>query len=302
MKEGIYSLMGFLLTLLAIPLIKKFSLAVGYLDRPGDNALKIHSLAIPLSGGIAFLGIFSLLFLALLLTGEVADRSRLLGLMIGGLIVSAFGILDDLKQVPAVSRLGAEVLAGMMLLFFGQGIAAPFGLGIFLTLFYVVGAINAINMEDGLDGLAGGMAFLSFFGFAFLAFQAGWSTELLISSVMIGVLIGFLFYNFSPSSIFMGDGGSYFLGFILAYLAIRFTGLDSWTKFLGPILIIGAPVFDTAYAILRRLKNRASLFTGDRNHFYDQLMRKGFTTRQTVLICWGIQFIFVSLGIWIITF
>ena len=302
MKEGIYFAIGFLLTVLVIPIVKRISFEAGYLDRPGDNPLKAHSLPIPHSGGIAFLGIFSLLVLIVFLTDDIADKSKLFGLMMGGIIVSIFGILDDLKQVYATTRLGSEVLAGMILLFFGQGIAAPFGFGILLTLFYVVGAVNAINMEDGLDGLAGGMVIISFLGFAFLAFKAGGSAELLISSVMIGVLIGFLFYNFTPSSIIMGDGGSYFLGFILAYLAISFTSLDSWTKFLGPILIIGGPVFDTAYAILRRLKNGAPLFTGDRNHFYDQLMRKGFTIRQTVLICWAIQLIFVSLGVLIYVF
>ena len=123
----------------------------------------------------------------------------------------------------------------------------------------------------------------------------------MISLVFCGVLIGFLFYNLNPSSIFMGDSGSYFIGFILAYLALDVTSLNRWTTFVAPILIIGGPVFDTAYAVMRRLKRGVSPLTGDRSHFYDQLVQEGLTVPQTVLICWGIQALMVSTGVLIYT-
>lgn len=152
-------------------------------------------------------------------------------------------------------------------------------------------------MEDGLDGLAGGMALISFVGFAFLSSKKGQKLGFMVSSVMAGVLLGFLLYNFNPSSIFMGDSGSYFLGFTLGYLAINFTDLHSWSAFVAPILIIGMPVLDTAFAILRRLRRGVSLFIGDRSHFYDSLAGMGFTVPQTVLICYGLQAVLVGLGV-----
>jgi len=154
-------------------------------------------------------------------------------------------------------------------------------------------------MQDGLDGLAGGMAVLSALGFAFLSLEFGHADRLIISSILIGVLIGFLFFNFNPSSIFMGDSGSYFIGFMLAYLAVSFTDLYHWNTFIAPILVVGVPILDAAYAISRRLTRGVSPFSGDRSHFYDQLIQQGLSMRRTVLICWAIQAVFVGIGVFI---
>jgi UDP-GlcNAc:undecaprenyl-phosphate GlcNAc-1-phosphate transferase len=186
----------------------------------------------------------------------------------------------------------------LVLILFDTTIESPFLLlSLFLTIFYVVGAINAMNMQDGLDGLAAGMALLSALGFAVLSIQMGQSFKFLIASILSGILIGFLVYNFNPAFIFMGDSGSYFLGFVLAYLSVSFTSLQHWSTFLAPVLIVGAPVLDTAFAILRRLKKGVSPFSGDRSHFYDLLVSRGFSIRQTVLICWGIQAFLVIIGV-----
>jgi len=287
---------GVLSTALTIPWIKKFSVKFGYLDRPEDDPLKVHQLAVPHSAGIAFFWIFTLLILILFAVNKISisDAGALLA---GGGLVFGLGVWDDLKSLTPYRRLVGQVTAGIILAICGVRIETFFILSLPLTIFYVVGAINAINMEDGLDGLAGGITLLSFAGFGFLSAARGEATSFMISSLMAGMLLGFLFYNFNPSSIFMGDNGSYFLGFVLAYLAVRFTSLDHLPAFLGPILVIGIPVLDAAYAIWRRLKKGNSPFTGDRDHFYDQLRQKGLTVRQTVLICWAIQAAVVGLGV-----
>jgi UDP-GlcNAc:undecaprenyl-phosphate GlcNAc-1-phosphate transferase len=289
---------SFLLTAALIPWVKKFSLRVGYIDNPDGGPLKVHVSPVPRSGGLALLGIFGLLMFILFGAGKVNGLNTF-ALLLGGGLVFGLGVYDDLRTLSPPSRLIGQALAGVILFLSGIRIETLFLISFPLTIFYVVGAINAINMEDGLDGLAGGMALLSALGFVLLSVQTGEDLKLFISSILSGVLIGFLFYNFNPASIFMGDNGSYFLGFVLAYLALGFTSLESLSTFFGPILIIGAPVVDAAYAILRRLKRRASPLTGDRSHFYDQFMQKGLTVRQTVLLCWAIQAVFVGAGVYI---
>lgn len=290
--------LGLLVTVFVIPWIKKFSLKFGYLDRRECDSLKVHKFAIPHSGGFAFFGTFSLLMIILFTLSKNSGFEGF-GLLLGGGIVFCLGIWDDLKTITPHFRLMGQILAALILILSDIRIETVLLIGLPLTIFYVVGAINALNMEDGLDGLAGGMGLISFVGFGLISALKAQPFGLIISSLMAGVLLGFLFYNFSPSSIFMGDNGSYFLGFILAYLAVKFTSLDHLSNFLGPILIIGTPVLDAAYAILRRLKRGVSPFVGDRSHFYDQLIQKGLTVRRTVLICWTIQVLLVGTGLWI---
>ena len=303
MKEGWFFLSGLILTVLVIPWIKRFSFNIGYLDIPEGDPLKIHAAPIPHSGGMAIFGIFGLLFLITFLTGEKGSGGfELAGLLLGGAAAFSLGVREDLKTLRPAMRLGGEAVVGVVLILFGHRIHASLLISLPLTVFYVVGSINAVNMEDGLDGMAGGMALISCMGFAFLSIAREQNLEFMVSLILVGVLIGFLFYNFNPSSIFMGDNGSYFLGFILAYLAVSCTSIYQWSTFLGPIFIVGMPVFDTAYAILRRLKKGVSPFAGDRSHFYDQLIQKGLSVRQTVLICWGIQAVLVSAGMGIYGF
>ena len=300
MKEALLSGGGFLLTVVVIPWVRRFSFNIGYLDQSEGDPLKIHGLPVPHSGGIAIFGVFGLLMILLTLTGQVEGR-LVAGLLVGGSVAFGLGVWDDLKPTTPGIRLAGAIMAGIVLILFGSRVEAPLLLSLPLTLFYVLGAINAINLQDGLDGLAGGMVALSCLGFAFLSSSTGQTVMLTISFLLGGVLLGFLFFNSSPASIFMGDSGSYFLGFVQAYLAISFSNLQHWTNFLGPILIIGVPVLDTFFTILRRLKKGVSPFTGDRSHFYDFLVGKGLTVRQTVVISYGIQAVLISFGVGLYT-
>ncbi len=298
MREGLYFGIALVMTVLVIPLLKRVSSNIGYVDRPDGDALKVHSGTIPHSGGIAVFGVLFLLVIFWFLSGQSGLTGiEVIGLLLGGSIAFGLGVWDDLKPSHPFVRLSIQILAGVVLVAAGHKVDGPLFVGFPLTVFYVVGSINAINLEDGLDGLAGGLALISCLGFALLCTITGHAPEFMVSFILSGILIGFLIFNFNPSSIFMGDSGSYFVGLILAYLAVGFTDLNHWSTFVAPVLIIGVPVLDTAYAILRRIKKGISPFYGDRSHFYDQLMQKGLSVRQTVLICWGIQSVLVGVGV-----
>ena len=296
MIHGLLFLLGLVLTSIAIPLVKRLSFKIGYLDSPKGDALKIHPLPIPHSGGIAIFAVFVFLFCGFSIS-EGLLKPESAGLLLGGCTVFALGIWDDLSPTLPFIRFCFQVLAGIILFLLGQRVKAPLWTSLPITIFYVVGAVNAVNMEDGLDGLATGLTLVSYLGFAFIALKSGHLQSLMISVILAGSLIGFLFYNFNPASIFMGSNGSYFIGFMLACLALSFSDFNHWTKFPGPILVIGVPVIDAGYAVLRRLAKGVSPFCGDRSHFYDQLMQAGLSVRQTVLICWGIQAVLVSRGV-----
>lgn len=283
------------LSAVIVPLTAKVSQKIGYVDSSQGDVLKIHEKPVPHSGGVV---IFVLFFLFLVIYGRLLNMPAT-GLLAGGGIAFFIGVWDDVKQTSPIVRLIGVLFAGIVMLISGNVIKGPIWIGVPLSLFYVLGAINAYNMQDGVDGLAGGLAFLSFLGFGLISLNSGQSSLLLIAFIICGLTAGFLIYNFNPASIFLGDGGSYFIGFLLAYFAVQYTDLSHGAKILAPILIIGIPVFDAAYAILRRVQKGVSLFSGDREHFYDLLMRRGLSVRKTVLVCWAIQFIIVGAGVYI---
>jgi len=142
--------------------------------------------------------------------------------------------------------------------------------------------MNALNMQDGLDGLAGGITAISLIGFLILSILSSTTLPLILSLALLGGIIGFLVYNWNPASIFMGDNGSHFLGFSLAILAIMFSGhpIYNLKQFIGPMLIIGLPIIDASWAIIRRVSKGQSPMQGDRGHLYDRLRQKGLSTKK----------------------
>lgn len=295
---------SFLMSVLTIPILKGLGNKQGLLDIAGNDILKIHKRPVSYLGGFSFFipFVFSLLILAPL---KKDWYSEMVWLGCCGTLPFFIGLYDDINGLTPHWRLIVEVVAGFILfLLFRNQLIGQNGANFFfipIVIFYVVGAINSVNMEDGIDGLAGGLGLLTFVGFMILSVINKYNMGVVISTIMTGALLGFLIFNFHSASIFMGDNGSYFLGFMLAFLALNFTHLDNWQMLLGPILIIGIPVFDAIYAILRRLKRGVSPFHGDRSHFYDQLMQSGLSIKKTVSVCWGLQTLLVVLGILIYT-
>lgn len=300
-------LIAFIFSLAFVPLLKKVAFKFRCYDDPSGDALKIHQKPIPYLGGLGvFIGFGAGLAMARILHQISGLQS--LGLLVGSVVILFLGFWDDLKWKKfgnPILKLFCQFLAGTVIVLILIKIGVNFHFSIYPLLaaviagFYIIGSMNALNMQDGMDGLAGGITAISLIGFAILSIIQSNVFSLTISLSLLGGIISFLIYNWHPASIFMGDNGSHFLGFLLAILAITFSGhpLYNLKQFIGPILIIGLPVFDAAWAIIRRLSQGHSPFYGDRGHLYDRLHLKGLSIKKTVLICYLIQSIMLILGI-----
>ena len=170
-------------------------------------------------------------------------------------------------------------------------------ISLLLGFTYIFISINAVNYQDGMDGLVGGEVCISLLGFTFLSAMLGNSFGLVISFISLGAVSAFLVFNFPPAKVFMGDSGAYSLGFILAVLAMLFSKPYNTYSILGPVFIIGLPIFDGVYTNIRRLLAGKSIFLGDRSHFYDKLLQKGFSTKKTLAICFSLQLLLVFIGV-----
>jgi UDP-GlcNAc:undecaprenyl-phosphate GlcNAc-1-phosphate transferase len=175
-----------------------------------------------------------------------------------------------------------------------EGIELPFFISFPITLLLIVGATNAINLADGLDGLAGGMTLFIFICLCALAYLSGDKTVMIMCLAMLGALFGFLSFNTYPASVFMGDAGSQFLGFVSIVLALKITQGDSLMSPVLPLLIMGFPLLDTLIVIWERIRNKRSPFIADNNHFHHKLLSLGFFHTEAVVIIYLLQSIFVA--------
>jgi UDP-GlcNAc:undecaprenyl-phosphate GlcNAc-1-phosphate transferase len=215
-------------------------------------------------------------------------------------MIFALGIADDLKPLPAklkfLIQIGAAAIAvylGVRIDFLsnpaGGLILLPAYVGVPLTIFWLVGITNTINLIDGLDGLAGGVSLIAASTTALIAYQTHQPVIALLALALIGSTIGFLRYNWNPAKIFMGDSGSLFLGFTLAAVSVvGVLKLLATAALLVPVLILGVPIFDTTFAIVRRALQRRPIFSPDRGHLHHRLLGMGFSQRRAVLIIYGI--------------
>ncbi|MCU6708463.1 undecaprenyl/decaprenyl-phosphate alpha-N-acetylglucosaminyl 1-phosphate transferase [Paenibacillus sp. J5C_2022] len=302
-----------ILALVMTPLIKKLAFKVGAIDKP--NHRKVHTRIMPRLGGlaiyIAFVGAF-LILQPFIPEGLLRpwDVNMINALLVGGTIIIILGALDDRFELSAKVKLLGQLLAACVVVF-GFDIHinlvnVPFGesmqpiaewIGIPLTLFWIVGVTNAINLIDGLDGLAAGVSGIAIATIAVMAAFMGYQPVILLSTLLLGGIIGFLVFNFHPAKIFMGDSGSLFLGFSLATLSMLGFKQVTIVSFVTPLLIIGVPLSDTFFAIVRRWVNKKPLFAPDKEHLHHRLQDLGFSHRRTVLIIWGVAAVFGLLAI-----
>jgi UDP-GlcNAc:undecaprenyl-phosphate/decaprenyl-phosphate GlcNAc-1-phosphate transferase len=288
---------------LLTPIVRKFAVRFGLLDH-ALSSRKIHGAPIPRVGGVAIVIAFyaPLVGLTLFQTGIgdlfLGQREHVRGLFTGGLAIALLGLYDDLRGTKA--RLKFLVQFGVAGLLYHWGfrvelLANPFGNPIALgwislpfTLLWIVGVINAMNLIDGLDGLAGGVALVAVIITFVISVQRGEPLMMLFTSALAGSILGFLFYNFNPASIFMGDTGSMFLGFVLATTAIQTNQKASTAvAVLVPGVALGLPLLDTLLALTRRAVRGRPLFQADREHIHHRLIALGLSHRQAVLVLYG---------------
>jgi UDP-GlcNAc:undecaprenyl-phosphate GlcNAc-1-phosphate transferase len=289
-------LIALVLTILLTPMVRSFAPEIGAMDKPSKR--KVHTSNIPRSGGIAiYFGFLVAVLFGLLsrgVIGSVITPKPVLGILLGGSIVFLVGLADDIYRMKPLVKLIGQLLGAGIAIYFGVEISfitnplnglVPLGyLAIPLTLIWLVGMTNAINLIDGLDGLATGVTAISAGTLFFVALRTHQLGAALLMLALAGAALGFLRYNFFPASIFLGDSGSYFLGFVLAAASI--IGVFKTTLVVAliiPLLILGVPIFDTAFAILRRLREKKNLFAADDRHIHHLLLRAGLNQREAVV-------------------
>ena len=287
-------LLGLVLTPVAARLGRRF----GALDKP--NARKVHAGTVPRSGGLAIIAAFFLGHFLLLLTGESMGRFSvnwdfICVFWIGVFFAAGIGVVDDFKRVPSSIKLAVQILAataaflgGIRIEFFSimqTNVHFSYMTSYLLTVFWFVLLMNAINLIDGLDGLAAGVVIFSAAVMTILMLVARQERGALAFAALAGATLGFLRYNFNPASVFMGDGGSYFLGYALACLSIQYGSKSHMgLSLLIPLLALGIPIFDVIVSPIRRFIIGQKIFKADKGHIHHRLLAMGLTTKKAVLI------------------
>ncbi len=285
---ALIALVALTFSMVATPLMRRVALRAGVVSVPRTRDM--HIAPVPLLGGAA---IYAAFVTALLLFGDRFYIRELVGILLGATLISLFGFADDRWGLGALAKLGGQVMAGAVLVLGGtqvQLFPQPW-LNWVLTIVWVVGITNALNFLDNMDGLSGGVATIAA---AFFLLLAAMNTprQVLVGAMaaaLIGACVGFLRYNLNPATIFMGDAGSLFIGFVLAALAIklRFLGNTPLVTWMVPVCVLALPIFDTALVVVGRLRRGVNPFTtAGKDHLSHRLHALGLTRREAVLTCY----------------
>jgi len=315
LHDGMTFVLFFLLSVVisyyAIPVITRIAEKKHLFDHPDDER-KLHKKATPALGGVAIFFAFLLSFSLSPWADAMEGYSFLVGAL---LILFLVGLKDDLIELSAHKKLMAQFAAAGLVIW-GSGIQItdfhgvlglaeiPAWAGVPLSFFSIIVVINAVNLIDGIDGLAGGIGVIAsvLFGSAFL--YVGQLPMAMFSLCLAGALLGFLYYNFSPATIFMGDTGSMILGFLLGVQAIEFIGLSNQAAFSGlfgnaaPILavsIMAFPLFDTLRVVFKRLRRNKSIFEPGRDHVHHELLRMGLSHKKASLLLYIESLLLISI-------
>ena len=293
-------IVSFAFTFATTPLVRRFAFKIGAIDIPKDNR-RMHKKPTPRIGGLAIIFGFTVATLCF------AQPSRqLYGTLAGAAIIAVMGVIDDCKNLPAKLKFVIQIIAALVVVFAGDikidvftnpnflsdnpYWVLPEWLSVTLTVIWIVLITNAVNFIDGLDGLAAGVSAIMSISLVFISIRVGEYSIAILGIALMGSCFGFLPFNFNPAKIFMGDTGSTFLGFMLATLSIQGV-FKSYAviSFAVPLLILGLPLFDALFAMIRRILRGQSPMTADRGHLHHRLVDMGFSQKQTVFILYAIS-------------
>lgn len=307
MKQQLVTALGivvttFIFSAIIMFLMRKVANHIGALDMPreAEEHRHIHKKITPKLGAV---GIFLSFLFGYMLFGEQSIRMN--SILIGSFIIILASIVDDIKEIRAIYKFIVHILAASVIVFYGGillnnitafGYSIDFGILAYpITILFIVACTNIINLIDGLDGLSGGICSIFYITTAIIGFCQGrfGSLVMILTLIMLGSTLGFLLHNFHPAKIFAGDGTT-FEGFIIAVITLlEFKG-PALISFFVPVLILGIPILDTLFAIIRRLLKGQPPFQADKQHLHHQLLGMNFSQTVTVLIIYGINILFAS--------
>ena len=296
-------------SLMLTPIVRRLAQRLGWVDVPKDGR-RLHELPIPRVGGVAvFISVVFPLSLLLLVNNLVTASltyysEQTIAVLASCTLVFLFGVFDDLVGVSPKWKFAAQAAAGTLLYFLGGqihainvpffgevGLATPASFA--LTMVWVVGISNAFNLIDGLDGLASGASLFAALVMLVVSLFMGHTLAIVITLALAGALIGFLRYNLNPASIFLGDSGALFIGFLLAALSLLSAQKASTAVAVAiPLMAFGLPVIDTGFTIARRLLSGKPLFEGDREHIHHKLLERGWSQRRVAFVLYGVCAVF----------
>lgn len=300
--------------LLLTPVVRRLGLALGAVASAGGRNVNVQ--AVPRLGGVALAVGWCVAVLVFLGFGENAGavagltKVQLWTVLVGGVVLCLVGAVDDVRGVRAAHKLAAQLIVATATYAFGfriDTVVLPlFGslpMGVFalpVTVLWIVGITNALNLIDGLDGLAAGVSFFAALTSFVVSIISGNVYIAMMMAALMGVLGGFLFFNFNPARVFMGDSGSYFLGYVLATLSLSGAlqqKASTAVSLLVPMIALGLPIFDTLLTIVRRFLEKRSIFAADRGHIHHRLLDLGLTHRRAVMLLYGVSVVFTASAI-----
>ena len=287
------------LALATTPVARRLAVRTNMVDKPSQR--KSHLSPTPLLGGAA---IYAAVLLALIIFGDKFYVHQVAGIVIGASLISFLGLWDDRTPLPAWAKLLGQMIPALVLIMTGVQVSifhSP-ALNIIVTILWVLFITNAVNFLDNMDGLSAGVAGMASAYFLLLAALSGQYLVGALTAALLGACIGFLFYNFNPASIFMGDTGSLFLGFVLAAVGIklRFPSNIPAVTWMVPVLVLGVPILDTSLVIISRLRRGKNPFTTPgRDHLSHRLVKMGYSRREAVLLLYLLGSIFGMIAVFV---
>lgn len=296
------ALISFVVAIILTPQVKRLATRLGVVAHPGGR--RVHTRTTPLMGGIAmYAGFIAAVIATIGLSPKLHFDIQTIGILVGATYVAIVGVIDDRYELPGWFQALSILFSGVILVLFGvkvQHITNPFQGGhlmwlgwmsIPLTMIWVLMVTKAVDCMDGLDGLAAGISAIASATLMLMAIRSGQRFEIsaIMAAALFGGTLGFLRYNYPPAKIFMGTIGAQFLGFMLAGISIAGAfKIAAFVAVAAPVLVLGVPLFDTAFVVLRRMATGKKIHEADTSHLHHRLMDKGFSHRQVVWFIYGL--------------